>query len=64
MPNQYTFSDMEYSNRRKVTAREKFLTQMDEIIPWEDWVAIIQPYYPNNNRGRRPIGIEPCCGCT
>lgn len=58
MSNQYTFSDMEYSNRRKVTAREKFLTQMDEIIPWEDWVAIIQPYYPNNNRGRRPIGIE------
>ena len=58
MSNQYTFSDMEYSNRRKVTAREKFLTQMDEIIPWEAWVAIIQPYYPNNNRGRRPIGIE------
>ena len=43
---------------RKVTAREKFPTQLDEIIPWEDWVAIIRPCYPNNDRGRRPIGIE------
>ena len=41
-----------------MTAREKFPTQLDEIIPWEDWVAIIRPRYPNNDRGRRPIGIE------
>ena len=31
---------------------------MDEIIPWSYWVDMIRPYYFNNKRGRRPIGIE------
>lgn len=56
--NQMTFTDLEYSNRRKKTKREEFLDAMDEIIPWSHWVDMILPYYFNNNRGRRPIGIE------
>ena len=56
--NQLTFTDIEYSNRRKVTKREEFLNGMDEIIPWQDWVNIIKPYYYNNKRGRKPIAIE------
>lgn len=32
---QQTFSDIEYSNRRKKTKREEFLESMDQIIPWE-----------------------------
>ena len=31
---------------------------MDEIIPWSHWIGIIQSYYYNNKRGRRPIDIE------
>ena len=31
---------------------------MEEIIPWKYWVDMIHPYYFNNQRGRRPIGIE------
>ena len=34
--NQLTFSDMEYSNRKKKTKREEFLDAMEEIIPWSD----------------------------
>ena len=30
---QQTFSDMEYSNRKRKTNREKFLDIMEEIIP-------------------------------
>ena len=30
---QQTFSDIEYSNRRKKTRREEFLDSMDEMIP-------------------------------
>ena len=55
---QLSFSDIEYSNRRKKTKREEFLESMDEIIPWSNWVNIIMPYYYNNKRGRRPIDIE------
>lgn len=58
MNNQYTLTDLEYSNRKKKTKREEFLDAMDEIIPWSYWVEIIRPYYFNNKRGRKPIGIE------
>ena len=32
---QETFTDKEYSFRKKKTKREEFLEIMDEIIPWE-----------------------------
>ena len=31
---------------------------MDEIIPWDEWVGVIEPYYPKEKRGRPPMGIE------
>ena len=55
---QQTFSDYEYSNRKRKTKREEFLEIMDEIIPWDEWISIIIPYYPSGKRGRPPIGIE------
>ena len=41
---QETFTDIEYSYRKKKTKREEFLEIMDEIIPWEEWVGVIEPY--------------------
>ena len=55
---QQTFSDFEYSNRKRKTKREGFLEIMDEIIPWDEWVGIIMPFYPSGKRGRPPKGIE------
>ena len=55
---QQTFSDIEYSNRKRKTKREEFLEIMDEIIPWDEWVSVIIPFYPNGKRGRPPKGIE------
>ena len=56
--NQQTFSDIEYSNRRKKTKREEFLDSMDEIIPWDYWIELIRAHYPSGKRGRPPRGIE------
>jgi IS5 family transposase len=56
--NQRSFSDLEYSLRKRRTRREEFLRIMEEIIPWEEWVAYIRPYYPSGKRGRPPLGIE------
>jgi IS5 family transposase len=56
--NQMTFSDMEYSGRKRVTQKEKFLREMNDIIPWAAWVNKILPYYPTGKRGRPPRGIE------
>ena len=55
---QQTFSDIEYSNRRKRTKREEFLDSMEEMIPWDYWVSIISPHYPLGKRGRPPKDIE------
>ena len=55
---QQTISDVEYSARKRKSKREKFLELMEEIIPWEEWVAYIAPYYPSGKRGRPPKGIE------
>lgn len=55
---QNTFTDIEYSFRKKKTKREEFLGIMDEIIPWDEWVGTIEPYYYDGKRGRPPIGIE------
>jgi len=56
--NQLSFSDIEYSLRKRTTRREEFLKKMDEIIPWDEWVGYIEPYYPKGKRGRLPMGIE------
>ena len=55
---QQSFSDMEYSLRKRTTKREEFLDIMDEIIPWDEWVDLIRPYYFSGKRGRPPKGIE------
>jgi IS5 family transposase len=53
-----SFSDIEYSMRRRTTKREEFLKIMDEMIPWGEWVAYIEPYYPKRDRWRPHLGIE------
>ena len=55
---QMTFSDYEYSKRKKKTKREEFLDVMEEIIPWDEWVEFVRPYYPKGKRGRPTRGIE------
>ena len=55
---QGTFTDIEYSGRKKKTRREEFLEIMDEMIPWDEWVGVIKPYYPKGKRGCPPMGIE------
>jgi IS5 family transposase len=55
---QHTFTDIEYSNRRKKTKREVFLESMDQMIPWQHWVDFILPHYPSGKRGRPPKDIE------
>ena len=58
MSHQKTFTDFEYENRKRKTKREEFLVMMDKILPWDEWVAIISPYYPSGKRGRPVRGIE------
>ena len=42
---QQTFTDMEYANRKRTTRREAFLEAMESIIPWNEWMKLIAPFY-------------------
>ncbi|WP_349605742.1 IS5 family transposase [Cupriavidus sp. DF5525] len=56
---QTSFADVEFAKKKRVTRREKFLGEMDRIVPWARWTALIEPLYPTSGRvGRQPIGVE------
>jgi IS5 family transposase len=59
MSKQINFTDMEYSQRKRKTKREEFLEIMNEIIPWDEWVKLVEPHYPaSGKRGCQPKAIE------
>src|SRR5699024_1952751 len=58
MEKQISFTDLEYGKRRKVTKREVFLTKMDAVLPWKEWVELVRPFFPDGKRGRPPQEIE------
>jgi len=41
----------------KKTRREKFLEEMDEVMPWAQLRSLIEPYYPKEGNGRPPVGL-------
>lgn len=56
---QMSFTDAEFLLQKKQTRRERFLAQLDELVPWTDLLAVIEPHYPRSgHRGRQPIGLE------
>ena len=55
---QRTFSSLGFEIHSRQTRRQRFLTEMDAIVPWHKLCRLIEPYYPTGDRGRPPIGIE------
>jgi transposase, IS5 family len=58
MKQQMSFAQSEYAGKKKVTRRERFLGEMEWVVPWARLCAVIEPHYPQGKRGRPPIGIE------
>jgi IS5 family transposase len=48
----------EYEQYRKPTRRDVFLATMEEVVPWSDLCAVIEPFYPKPGNGRPPVGLE------
>jgi IS5 family transposase len=55
---QISFSEAEYNQKRRKTRREKFLEQMDQLIPWKRLEKKIRPYYPKHGQGRQPYPLS------
>src|SRR5712691_4920307 len=58
MGTQRTFAGLAWSQKGKITRRERFLAEMDAVIPWAQLVALIAPHYPKAGQGRQPLGLE------
>jgi len=58
MQRQASFSQAEYAGKKKQTRRDKFLAEMEQVVPWARLVARLQPFYPKGERGRPPVGLE------
>ena len=43
---QLGFGDYEQSTARKRTKRERFLAEMEAVVPWKALIDLIEPYYP------------------
>jgi len=54
---QRSFASAEYAMKKR-TRRERFLAEMERIVPWSRLIAVIEPLYPKSGRvGRPPIGV-------
>ncbi len=49
---QMTFADAEYAGKRKQTRKELFLIEMDQAVPWNGLIKLIEPFYPKGEGGR------------
>lgn len=55
MPKQMTFASLAHATKKKVTRREKFLAEMEAVVPWSRLLVLIEPHYPKmGSKGGRP----------
>jgi IS5 family transposase len=56
---QSTFADASFEPYRKATRRDQFLAEMEQVVPWAELCALVEPFYAKNDGAGRPvIGLE------
>ena len=56
---QLGFADYEQTTAQKRTKKEKFLAEMDQVVPWQALIDLIEPHYPKTSSkgGRSPYPL-------
>jgi IS5 family transposase len=54
---QLTFGDAEFAGKGKKTRKERFLAEMDKVVPWDALIRLIAPFYPEAGNGRPPYPL-------
>jgi hypothetical protein len=59
---QLGFSDYELTAVKKQAKRERFLSEMEAVVPWQALIALTKPRYPKVSKkggpASVPIGID------
>lgn len=50
--NQMTFALAPWSTKSKTTQSERFLAEINAVLPWAGLTALIEPHYPKVGNGR------------
>lgn len=51
-------SQASFERYTKKTRREKFLEEMERMVPWRELEALVAPHYPKGENGRPPVGVK------
>lgn len=55
---QLSFSNVEFGAKRKQTRRDKFLAEMDKVVPWARLIGLIEPAYSKGKGDCFPYALE------
>jgi transposase, IS5 family len=55
---QPTFAALAFANKKKKTRREKFLEEMEQVVPWPKLLRVVERHYPRAGNGRPPMSLE------
>src|SRR6195256_552486 len=55
---QTTFASLAWNGKGRTTRRERFLAEMNAVIPWSRLMVLIEPHYPKGGGGRPPMPLE------
>lgn len=55
---QTTFASLAFEHKKKLTRREQFLKEMDQVVPWSRLLKRIERHYPKAGHGRAPMPLE------
>lgn len=58
MNKQLTLSALTDEPAQARTRKKEFPEQMERIIPWSEWMGIIEPHYYKGERGNKPYELE------
>lgn len=51
-------SQVGFEKYGRKSRKELFLDAMNEVIPWPELEALVEPYYPKDSRGGRPAALS------
>jgi IS5 family transposase len=50
-------SQWSFEKHGRKSKRELFLDQMNQVVPWSELLALVEPFYPKAGNGRQPVGL-------
>ena len=50
-------SQRSFEKHGRKSKREQFLDHMEQVVPWSELLALVEPHYPKAGNGRQPVGV-------